>query len=137
MPPVRLSIIARWVSADPRSGDLQGEIMIEMKKPSQLDGAQIAQSLAQDWHATVADKQDSLDGATAWRIVAEPKPELQPVEALISIHGGRLYLIEGGATSGHPCHEQIEVIRRRLEMDPARSAGHASWLPRSTGGDFQ
>jgi hypothetical protein len=118
LPPDRLSIVTRWISPGSRAGNVQGIIMIEMKKPALPDAGQIAASLAKDWGGRVAEKQDSLDGEVAWRILAEPKAGLQPVEGLLTIHDGRLYLIEGGVTAGHSCHGPVEFIRQSWKWIP-------------------
>ncbi len=118
LPPDRVGIATRWVSPGSRAGNVQGIIMVEMKKPALPDAGQIASSLAQEWGGRLVDKQDSLDGEMAWRILAEPHVSLQPVEGLLTIHEGRLYLIEGGVTAGHSCHDQIESIRQSWKWIP-------------------
>lgn len=92
--------------------------MIEMKKPLIPDVRKLADSLAESWGGKVSDKKDALDGEDACRIVAVPKTDLQPVEALACIHEGRLYLIEGGVTIGHTCHAEIESIRKGWKWIP-------------------
>jgi hypothetical protein len=116
--PDRSGSITRWISPESRDGNVQGIIMLEMKKPAVSDAGQIASSLAQEWGGRVADERESLDGEVAWRVLAEPHVSLQPVEALLTIHDGRLYLIEGGVTSGHSCHDQIESIRQSWKWIP-------------------
>jgi hypothetical protein len=116
--PDRSNIITRWISPESRAGHVQGMIMIEMKKPGAPEAGQIAASLAKNWNGTVSGEQDVLDGEVAWRIVAEPKVDLQPVEGLVSLHDGRLYLIEGGVTAGHSCHDEIEIIRKGWKWIP-------------------
>jgi hypothetical protein len=118
LPPDRSEIITRWISPESRAGDVRGIIMVEMKIPDLPDGARIARALAREWGGRVTDDHDSLDGEVAWRIVAEPKTDLQPAEGLAAIHDNRLYLIEGGVTPGHSCHDQIEVIRQSWKWIP-------------------
>jgi hypothetical protein len=110
LPPDRLGIVARWISSDSKPGDVHGMIMVEMKMPGGADAAQIAGQLANNWGGTVATQAEQLDGEVAWRVTADPKVDLQPVEALVAVHDSRLYLIEGGVTAGHTCHDQIETI---------------------------
>jgi hypothetical protein len=118
LPPDRTGIVARWISPESREGSVQAMIMIEMKIPLGPDIAQYAGGMAKSWNGTVADKQEDLDGEVARRIVAQPRANLQPVEGLVSIHDGRLYLIEGGVTAGHSCHDEIEMIRRGWKWAP-------------------
>jgi hypothetical protein len=112
LPPDRQSIIARWISPESKTGDVRGMIMVEMKKPKILDARQIAAAMAKGWGGQISDTQDQLDGEIAWRISADAKATLEPVEGIICIHEGRVYMIEGGVTSGNSCHDAIETIQR-------------------------
>jgi hypothetical protein len=124
LPPDRLDVVARWMSPDSQPNSVQGIIMVEMSKPDVADSAPIAHALARQLGGLVDDKPDTLDGETAWRILADPKSDLQLVEALVAIHEGRLYIIKGGVTAGHTCHDQIEFIRQNwkwIPLDPPTS----------------
>jgi hypothetical protein len=118
LPSDRASRITQWISPQSQAGDVQGIIMIEMKKPAILDVRKVADSLAKASGGTVSDKQDILDGEVAWRIAAEPEADLHLVEELVCIHDGRLYLIEGEVTAGHSCHDEIELIRQGWKWIP-------------------
>lgn len=122
VPPDRSNIAARWISPSSRAESVSGAVMIEVAKPSILDVKRIATSLAGKWHGELVDKPDSLGGEPAYRIVASVTEELQPVEGLVCIHEGRLYLLEGDVTDGHACHDQIETIRQGwawMPLDPS------------------
>jgi hypothetical protein len=118
LPPDRLGVATQWISPESRPGRVQGAIAIEMKKSESPDGGQTARSLAETLGGRVADKPESLDGETAWRVLAEPGTDLRPVETLLTIHDGRLYLIEGAVTLGNACHDQIEFIRQSWKWIP-------------------
>ena len=81
LPPDRSGIVTRWISPESRAGDVRGIILVEMTIPDLPDGARLARALARNWGGHVLDDHDNLDGETAWRIIAGPKTDLQPVEA--------------------------------------------------------
>ena len=121
VPPDRSNIAVRWISPGSREDNVSGAIMIEVAKPAILDVERIAAGLAERWHGELVDKPDTLGGEPACRIVASVTEDLQPVEGLVCIHQGRLYLIEGDVTDGHACHDQIETIRQGwawIPLDP-------------------
>lgn len=120
--PDRANIAARWVSPKSSENVVSGAIVIEVCTPLILDLKRIAVSLASRWHGELVDKPDTLGGDPAWRIVAAVSQDLQPVEGIICIHEGRLYLLEGDVTDGHACHDQIEAIRQGwswIALDPS------------------
>jgi hypothetical protein len=112
VPPDRANIAVRWISPGSSADNVSGAVAIEVVKPSVLDVKRVAAVLARRWHGELVDKSESLDGEPACRIVAPVSENLQPVEGLVCIHEGRLYLIEGDVTDGHACHDQIEMIRQ-------------------------
>jgi len=112
VPPDRANIAVRWISPGSSADNVSGAMMIEVVKPSVLDVKRIAGILAKRWHGELVDKPESLDGEPAWRVVASVSDVLQPVEGLVCIHDGLLYLLEGDVTDGHACHDQIETIHQ-------------------------
>lgn len=121
--PDRGSVVAEWISPESRPGTVRALIMVELKRPASTDSHEIASQLAQSWGGKVIDKPDVLDGERAWKIQAPvSKSELQPLEAVIAIHQGRLYMIEGGGMPGYSCHEQVEFIRSSWKWTSIDSA---------------
>ena len=114
VPPDRPGLIIRWISPDSsRNGEALGLVMVELKDPASHTAPEVARDLARSWGGRVSAQSDVMDGETVWRIqVDSPPPGLQPVEGLVAIRNGHLFLIEGGVSPGYSCHEQIESIRQ-------------------------
>src|SRR6185312_14897402 len=78
-----------------------------------------ANALAAKWGGRVVNDHVNLDGETACLVQAQPtKPALQPVEGLVAIHAGNLYLMTGGVTLGHSCDAEFETIRQSWRWIP-------------------
>lgn len=104
--------IAWWIAPDSRPGKPTAIIMVECAKPMDRSLDEAAQGLARNFHGVVDDRPTSMGGTRALRIVAKNNgPALRPVEALVAIHDGRLYLVMGGVTAGHSVKDELESIR--------------------------
>ena len=113
LPPDRYDLMTRWVSTDQKTGDVAAMIMVQGGKPQQGDAPASARKLADDWGGRVTNEHDTLGGQRAWRVQADPPASgLHPVEGVVTVHEGHLYMILGGVTPGLSCHEQIESIRK-------------------------
>jgi hypothetical protein len=87
-------------------------IMVDIGKPKEgLEES--AAGLARDWQGTVLDEKTSLDGSEALRIrVAKPAQGLRPVEGVLTIKDGRMYMILGGTLPGQSVVDQVEEVRK-------------------------
>ncbi|HZL35156.1 MAG TPA: hypothetical protein VFC78_07595 [Tepidisphaeraceae bacterium] len=113
-------MVAGWVSSDSRPRDIHAMIQVEAAKPTVDDAQATAKAMAGDWGGKVADSPLTLDGKPAWR-VESPTPAksgLQPVEGIIAMREGYVYMIMGGVTPGHSCHDAIESIRKSWKWTP-------------------
>src|SRR6185437_10609952 len=94
------------------------------------DTVATANALAAKWGGRVVNDHVNLDGETACLVQAKPtKPALQPVEGLVAMHDGNLYLVTGGVTPGHSCDAEFEAIRQSWKWIPLGSAVPASQKP--------
>jgi hypothetical protein len=111
LPADKLDMIARWISPHSQPGDLQGMIVVEMKK-TDAGARQNAREIAKSWGGEVSDTEESLGGERAVMIQSNAHGTgLQPNEGLMAVHEGRLYIITGGVKPGFSCHDAIEEIR--------------------------
>ncbi len=114
------TMMTQWISPDSTPNDVRAAIMIEVKNPQSMSLGLLTQRLAMLWKGQVIDEHASLDGEPAMRIAAEaPASGMKPVEGILSMHEGRVYLIMGGVTPGHSCHDQMESIRANWKWIPA------------------
>jgi hypothetical protein len=121
VPRDKFKTIVQWISSDSTVQDRQALIMVEGAKPTDADARATADHMAKDWGGSVGPAQTALAGEPAWRITAPPGPGLRPVEGIVAYHDGHLYLIMGGNTPGHSCHDELEAIRKSWKWIPLES----------------
>ena len=113
MTPDKEKLLA-WVispGSDPRQPEAM--IMVESGKTAMPELSASAANYAAMWKAKVLDEPTDLAGVPALRVRGDnPTPEMRPVEAVVAIRRGQIYLIMGGATAGHRCAKEVEAIRR-------------------------
>ena len=111
--------VAWWISPDSKPGKPTAAIMIECAHPKDASLDEVARGLAGNFHGVVDDHPASLGGTRALRIIATNDSQaLRPVEAVATIHDGRLYLIMGGAIAGHSVKDELESIRASWTWSP-------------------
>lgn len=93
---------------EPRVG-----IMVDIGKPTLADARKTAEAMAKSWGGQVLDEPTTLDGVEAFRVRAEPKGDrFLPVEGVVTIKDGKLYLLMGGAAKGHSVIDKVEEVRK-------------------------
>ena len=118
VPAEKAGIVTQWVGPDSTPGDVRQMIIIQAGK-GRGDTVATANALAAKWGGRVVNDHVNLDGETACLVQAQPtKPALQPVEGLVAIHAGNLYLMTGGVTPGHSCDAEFETIRQSWKWIP-------------------
>ena len=113
LPPRQDKTLALLVSPNSTPREPKAMIMVESGRPSIPDMQGTAKALAKQWGATVANKKTVLDGAPSLRVHGKaPGPGVRPVEAIVTIRDGRLYLIMGGVAPGETCADAVEHVRK-------------------------
>ena len=108
--------VAWWISPDSKPGKPTAMIMIECGQTPAASLDEVARGLAQNFRGAVDDHPASLGGTRASRIIATNESQaLRPVEAVATIHDGRLYLADS-ERHARACH---------LRYDRGRGAGEA------------
>ena len=118
---------AKWVRLTPDKPKMKGwfispdsdrkapmaMIKVDVGKPVNADLHAMAEAMARNWHGRVLDEKTSLDGVEALRVrVDQPGPGLRPVEGVVALRGGKLYLLMGGAVPGRSVADQVEEVRK-------------------------
>jgi hypothetical protein len=113
MKPDKQKLLAWVISPGSDRRQPKAMIMVETGKPRSPDLAETAAGYAAMWGAKVLEEPTDLAGVPARRVRGKnPTPEMRPVEAVIAIRRGQIYLIMGGVTAGHSCSAEVEGIRR-------------------------
>jgi hypothetical protein len=103
--------VVSWMSGDSTPEHLQALIKVEAARGVAATAEATARGLATDWGGTVLSEKLSLDGEPAFRVLAaNDTSALKPVEGIVAIHNGYLYMVLGGVTAGHECHRQIQEL---------------------------
>jgi hypothetical protein len=104
--------VARWISPDSTPEGPVAMILVECGRTPARSLEDVADGLARSFHGAVADRPTTLGGTRALRVVAKNDGRaLRPVEGLVAIHDGLLYLVMGGVTAGHSIADELEAIR--------------------------
>ena len=104
--------VVRWISPGSAPAKPDAMIMVECGRTPAGSLEAVARGLAQNFRGAVADLPTTLGGTRALRVVAKNDARtLRPVEGLVTIHDGLLYLVMGGATAGHSVADELEAIR--------------------------
>jgi hypothetical protein len=113
VPLQRTKTMARLISPGSTPRQLKAMIMVDTGRPTIPDAKGTAASLAKQWGATVLEQQTELDGVPAVRVRGKnPGPGVKPVEAIVAIRKGRVYMIMGGVAPGESCEEAVEHVRK-------------------------
>ena len=92
---------------------LNAIIMIDIGEPSEGSLQATAEKTARDWGGKLLDEKTTLDGAEALRVrVENPGPGLRPLEGVLAMKGGKLYMLMGGAVPGRSVIEPVEEVRK-------------------------
>ncbi len=115
----------------PSAGDATSLVTVEAGKSSGGSEARTtADGLAKSWGGTVDSAGTTLCGTPAWHVSCPPPTGAaeRPVDAVVSVHDGLLYLIMGGTTAGHSCADAVERIRASWQWQPIeRPADHLTF----------
>ncbi len=104
--------IAWWISPDSAPAKPLAIIMVECGQTSDHSLDEVARGLAKNFHGEVDGSPTTLGGTHALRVVAKNDGRtIRPVEAVVTIHDGLLYLVMGGAVTGHSVKDELEAIR--------------------------
>jgi len=94
------------------------QIMIEAGQPSYPSAEASASSLAKQWGGRVLPETTTLDGVQAFQVRAKYRGKgLQPVEAVIAFHDGKVYLLMGGVSVNESCAREVEDLRRSWKWE--------------------
>ncbi len=111
--------VARWISPGSTPEKPTAMITVECGRTPARSLEAVARGLAQNFRGAVADPPTTLGGTPALRVVARNDGRtLRPVEGLVAIHDGLLYLVMGGATAGHSVADELEAIRASWSWMP-------------------
>jgi hypothetical protein len=115
----RPKTIAWWVSPDSTPEDPVALIRVECGHSADRSLDEVARGLAKNFQGAVEDQPTTLGGTRALRVIAKSDDRmLRPVEGLVSIHDGLLYLVMGGARGGHSVKDDVEAIRASWTWTP-------------------
>jgi hypothetical protein len=104
--------IGWWISRDSTPENPAAMIMIECGHTSARSLDEVARGLAKNFDGAVSDRPSTLGGTRALRVIAKNDGRsLRPVEGLVAIRDGLLYLVMGGVTAGHSVEDELEAIR--------------------------
>lgn len=94
-------------------------ILVDIGRPSLPTLQATAEGLAKGWKGKVLDETTTLDGVKALRVrVEEQGPGLKPVEAVLTLHEGRIYILMGGTVPGRSVIDQVEEVRKGWKWVP-------------------
>lgn len=101
------------VPANERPEDPTKLISIDVGLPKTKTVRETAEAFAETWQGKLAQEPLKLDGADAVRVLATEDPDkLQPVDSVIVFHGGRAFLLLGGAKKKELPKEALDEIVR-------------------------
>jgi hypothetical protein len=102
-----------FISPDSTQKNQYAMIMIDIGQPKYPDVETVASGLAKNWGARVLEDQTDLDGVLALRIRGEnATSQVQPIEGVVAIHEGSVYMIMGGAVAGRSVADEVEEVRK-------------------------
>jgi hypothetical protein len=102
-----------FISPDSNRSAPELMIMVDIGKPTDPTLRATAEGMARSWGGRVLDEKTSLDGVEALRVrVEKPGRGLRPVEGVVAMKEGRLYLLMGGAVPGRKVADQVEEVRK-------------------------
>ncbi len=109
----RGTVVGLFMSADSTVAVQKAVIKVEAGRAADPDLLTTARSLAESWGGSLVDENSELAGTSAMRIHASHLGQgMQPIDAIVAIHAGRLYLIMGGTLeSGLDVAGALEEIR--------------------------
>lgn len=103
-----------FLSADsnPRVA-LNAIIMVDIGKPAEASLKAIAEKTARDWGGKIVEGKTTLDGVEALRVRVEKRgPGLRPLEGVLALKDGKLYMLMGGAVPGRTVLDEVEEVRK-------------------------
>ena len=104
--------VARWALLD-ATGKPSHLLMVDAGKPADPTIDSAAPALAKRFNGRVSDKPSDVGGERAVRVLADHAGRgMQPVEMLVTSHGGVQYFIFGGLARPGSCHEAVEQVRK-------------------------
>lgn len=112
--PDKVKTKGMFISPDSdRKVALKAMIIVDIGKPAEPSLQATAEGMARDWGGKILDEKTSLDGVEALRIrVDTPGPGLRPIEGVLTMKDGKLYMLMGGAIPGRSILEQVEEVRK-------------------------
>jgi hypothetical protein len=94
-------------------GSPKAMIMLDIVETGEKDAKTSAESLARAWGGNVAEKPTSLDGEAAWRVqYAKPESGCRPIEGVIALRKGKLYVLMGAVCPGRSVADELEELRK-------------------------
>ena len=107
----------RFQSPELRSaaaGHPKALILVDILETDEATSRASAERMAREWGGKVLDEKTTLDGVEASRVqYAKPKSGCRPIEGVLAIKGGKLYIIMGCALSpGTSVTDQLEEVRK-------------------------
>ena len=119
LPPEKAKTKGCFISPDSARGDPKAMIQVDIGGPMELslpfarDVRAAAQGLAREWGGTVTDDPTTLDGVEALRVrVERPPGQLKPVEGIVCMRDGKVYLIAGSSKDGTAMGQGVEEVRK-------------------------
>jgi hypothetical protein len=105
--------IATFLSPDSAEDNPQAMVTVQVLPTLYTDPEDAAQQWASTWGGDVVEAETDLDGVPALRVeAANESLQARPVEAVVALRGGAVYLIVGAAAADRTCWRQVEAIRR-------------------------
>jgi hypothetical protein len=96
-------------------------MMVDTGKPTDASLASTAEKPARAWGGEVLEEKTTLDGVEALRVrVRKPGKGLRPVEGVVAMRNGRLYMLMGGAVPGESVVDPVEEVRKGWKWIGAR-----------------
>jgi hypothetical protein len=87
--------------------------MVETGRPSIPSAEGTARALADQWGAKLLAERTDLGGVPALRIRGtNPGPGTNPVEGIVALREGKIYMIMAGVAPGEDCAAAVEHVRK-------------------------
>lgn len=111
--PPSAKTIAMFVSPDSTTDHPVALVTIEAFPTLYTSLEDATQQWASTWGGEVLDAETDLDGVPALRVRAVNEGlQARPVEGLVALRRGAVYLIVGAAVADRTCWRQVEAVRR-------------------------
>ena len=96
-----------------REGHPKAMILIDIMETDEATSRVSATRMAREWGGKVLDEKTTLDGVEASRVqYSKPKSGCRPIEGVLAIKGGKLYVLMGAVAPGRSVAGDLEAVRK-------------------------